>query len=68
MWCYVDKVRLIIGDEMGIVRCAVSGIALGRCHGVDIVAQAKDYGELMRALAQMPCDIVVMDLNMPSEV
>jgi DNA-binding NarL/FixJ family response regulator len=61
-------VRLIVADANDSVRLAVYRVAAEFCSGIKVIAQARNYGEVMRALDSMQCDVVLMDLSMPAEV
>jgi len=61
------SVRLLLADDTEIVRRAILQVVAEVCEGVQVVGEAKDYGELMRMAADVNADIVLMDMNMPSD-
>jgi DNA-binding NarL/FixJ family response regulator len=60
-------VNLIVADDSPVILKAVSGVVADCCSNVRITGEAKDFGELFRLLEEVPADIVLMDVNMPSE-
>ena len=64
----VDKtVRLLIAEDTDIVLRAILQIVADVCDEVQVVGEAKDYGELMGMVAVANPDVVLMDMNMPSD-
>jgi two-component system, LytTR family, response regulator len=62
-----NLVNLIVADDSPVILKAVSGVVADCCPNVQITGEAKDFGELFRLLREVPADIVLMDVNMPSE-
>ena len=60
-------VRLVIAEDTEIVLRAILQIVADVCDGVQVVGEAKDYGELMGMVAVANPDVVLMDMNMPSD-
>lgn len=60
-------VRLLIADDTEIVRRAILQVVADVCDGVEIVGEAKNYDELMHMVTHAKADIVLMDMNMPSD-
>jgi pilus assembly protein CpaE len=60
-------VRLLLADDADIVRRAITQVIAEVCEGVQLVGEAKDYGELMRMLPDVKPDVVLMDMNMPAD-
>jgi DNA-binding NarL/FixJ family response regulator len=63
----VKTVRLLLAEDTEIVRRAILQVVADVCDGVQIVGEAKDYGELMQMLGDANADVVLMDMNMPAE-
>jgi DNA-binding NarL/FixJ family response regulator len=59
-------VRLVLAEDTDIVRRAILQVVAEVCDGVQVVGEAKDYGELMEIVADANPDVVLMDMNMPS--
>jgi DNA-binding NarL/FixJ family response regulator len=57
-------IRVILCDDHAVVR---RGIRDTLCEAVDIqvVAEAASYSEVREALRSNPCDVLVLDLNLP---
>jgi DNA-binding NarL/FixJ family response regulator len=62
-----NLVNLIVADDSPVILKAVSGVVADCCPNVQITGEAKDFGELFRLLKEVPANIVLMDVNMPSE-
>jgi DNA-binding NarL/FixJ family response regulator len=60
-------VRLVIAEDTDIVRRAILQVVADVCDGVQVVGEAKDYGELMGMVGDVNPDVVLMDMNMPSD-
>lgn len=57
-------IRLIIADDHAIVRHGLKQI-LAFVPDITIMGEAGSGDELLDAIARMPCDIVLLDMNMP---
>jgi DNA-binding NarL/FixJ family response regulator len=64
----IKPVRLVIADDTELIRRAVSHVVADCCPGVEVVGEAKDYAELFRVTNDAKPHVVLMDLNMPSEI
>jgi DNA-binding NarL/FixJ family response regulator len=64
----MHPVRLMIADDTELIRRAVAHVVAGCCPGVEVVGEAKDYTELFQTLTEVRADVVLADLNMPSEM
>jgi DNA-binding NarL/FixJ family response regulator len=56
--------RILLADDHAILRHGLRKL-ISEDTGFDIVGEAGDGQELLTLLAQVPCDIVLMDLSMP---
>lgn len=57
-------IRLIIADDHAIVRHGLKQI-LALEPDIHIVGEASSGGELQEVIARAPCDLVLLDMNMP---
>jgi DNA-binding NarL/FixJ family response regulator len=57
-------IRLFIVDDHAVLRHGLR-ILLEQDGAVDIVGEAEDGEQLLAQLATTPCDVVLLDLNMP---
>lgn len=55
--------RVIVVDDQALVREGIR--ALLQVAGIDVVAEAEDGESALRAIAEHPVDVVLMDLRMP---
>ncbi len=58
------KFRIILTDDHQLIRSGLRSLIEGR-DDLQIVAEAGNGIELQAALAQKPCDMVILDLSMP---
>lgn len=58
--------RIILADDHPIVLVGARAIIEASGVGV-VVAECRSAGDLMGALASMPCDVLVTDFSMPDE-
>jgi DNA-binding NarL/FixJ family response regulator len=58
-------IRIVLADDHTMVREALARI-LGEEPGIDVVAQACDGREAVRAVAESAPDVLVLDYSMPS--
>jgi DNA-binding NarL/FixJ family response regulator len=61
------KVQLFLADDSEVVRASNCPVVATVCEDVQVIGQARDYGEPIRILDVSKADIVLMDMNMPSE-
>ncbi len=59
-----DDVRLAIVDDDALVRAGLR-LMLDGAHGIRVVGEAADGGEVSGLLDAHPADVVLMDLRMP---
>lgn len=59
-------IRVVLADDHAIVRRGVRQI-LGEADDIEVVAEARDYGELSRLLRDQACDVLVLDISMPGK-
>lgn len=57
-------IRLIIADDHAIVRHGLKQI-LALASDIQIAGEAGSGGELQEVIARTPCDLVLLDMNMP---
>lgn len=60
----VSDYRIILADDHPILRAGVKVLIEGK-PGLKVVAEASNGQELLDHLAKSPCDMVILDLNMP---
>jgi DNA-binding NarL/FixJ family response regulator len=60
----MDKIRIALADDHQLFRNGLK-ILLGSFADFEVLAEASNGNELMRALENTPCDIVLMDISMP---
>jgi DNA-binding NarL/FixJ family response regulator len=56
--------RIILVDDHELVRSGIRAL-LSILAGIEVVAEARDGGELMRVLQAVPADMVLCDIAMP---
>ncbi len=59
-------IRVALADDHAVVRKGVRQI-LGEADDIEVVGEAKDYGELSTLLKDTPCDVLVLDISMPGK-
>jgi DNA-binding NarL/FixJ family response regulator len=59
-------IRVALADDHAVVRKGVRQI-LGEADDIEVVGEAKDYGELTALLKDTPCDVLVLDISMPGK-
>ncbi|SMB95231.1 two component transcriptional regulator, LuxR family [Hymenobacter roseosalivarius DSM 11622] len=57
-------IRIILIDDHAIIRDGIRSL-LREEPGLEVVGEASSGQELLNTLATTPCDVVVLDLNMP---
>jgi len=60
----MDKIRIALADDHQLFRNGLK-ILLGSFSEFEVVAEASNGNELLRALETSPSDIVLMDISMP---
>jgi len=60
----MEKIRIALADDHQLFRNGLK-ILLGSYADFDVRAEASNGNELLRALENAPCDIVLMDISMP---
>jgi DNA-binding NarL/FixJ family response regulator len=60
----MDKIRISLADDHQLFRNGLK-ILLGSFSEFEVVAEASNGNELLRALETSPSDIVLMDISMP---
>jgi two-component system response regulator NreC len=62
----VTSIRIVLADDHGIVRAGLR-LLLDADPDFDVVAEASDVDEALRAVLGHKPDVLVLDLNMPGE-
>ena len=57
-------IRIILCDDHAVVRRGIRD-TLSEAADIQVVAQAGSYSEVREALRSHPCDVLVLDLNLP---
>lgn len=57
-------IRVILCDDHAVVRRGIRD-TLSEAPDIQVVAQAGSYSEVREALRNHPCDVLVLDLNLP---
>jgi DNA-binding NarL/FixJ family response regulator len=61
----MTKQAVIIADDHPVFRLGLSHI-INASEAFSVVAEAENTAELFKAIDALPCDIVILDLNMPN--
>lgn len=59
-------IRVVLADDHAVVRRGVRQI-LADAGDIEVVGEAKDYGELAQLLRDQECDVLVLDISMPGK-
>ena len=59
-------IRVVLADDHAVVRRGVRQI-LADAGDIEVVGEAKDYGELTTLLRDQACDVLVVDISMPGK-
>ncbi len=59
-----NRYRIILADDHEILRFGLKNL-LSRESGIEVVATAENGEEVLERLAEVPCDLLVLDLSMP---
>ena len=57
-------IRVILCDDHAVVRRGIRD-TLADATDIEVVAEAASYAEVREALRNTPCDVLVLDLNLP---
>jgi DNA-binding NarL/FixJ family response regulator len=57
-------IRVILCDDHAVVRRGIRD-TLSEAVDIQVVAEASNYAEVREALRSHPCDVLVLDLNLP---
>lgn len=60
----MDKIKIALADDHQLFRNGLK-ILLGSFNEFEVIAEASNGNELLRALETSPADIVLMDISMP---
>lgn len=61
---FTQRIRLAVADDHPLVVLAIERL-IANVQNIEIVCRAQDSTELVEALEEQPCDVVIMDFNMP---
>ncbi len=59
-------IRVLICDDHALIRRGLAQL-LRLAGGIEVIGEAANYGEARRALREGPCDVLVMDVDMPGK-
>lgn len=59
-------IRVVLADDHAVVRRGVRQI-LGDAGDIEVVGEARDYGELVNLLRDQECEVLVLDISMPGK-
>jgi len=59
-------IRVVLADDHAVVRRGVRQI-LADAGDIEVIGEAKDYGELAQLLRDQACDVLVLDISMPGK-
>ncbi len=57
-------IRVLLCDDHALIRRGIRD-TLSDAHDIEVLGEASDYGELRALLRQHPCDVLVLDINLP---
>lgn len=57
-------IKVILCDDHALIRRGIRD-TLADAHDLEVVGEAGDYGELRSLLRATPCDVLVLDINLP---
>ena len=57
-------IRVLLCDDHALIRRGIRD-TLSDADDIEVVGEASDYGELRALLRQHPCDVLVLDINLP---
>ena len=60
----METIRLIIADDHPVITDGLRSIFKGQ-KKIDLLAEVHDGAELLDLLKTTPCDVILMDINMP---
>ena len=57
-------IRVMLCDDHALIRRGIRD-TLCDAQDIEVVGEAGDYGELRTLMREQPCDVLVLDINMP---
>jgi len=57
-------IRVLLCDDHALIRRGIRDTLAGE-PGIEVVGEAGDYGELRTIMRSRPCDVLVLDINLP---
>ena len=57
-------IRVLLCDDHALIRRGIRDTLAGE-PGIEVVGEAGDYGELRGIMRARPCDVLVLDINLP---
>ena len=57
-------IRVLLCDDHALIRRGIRDTLAGE-PGIEVVGEAGDYGELRAIMRSRPCDVLVLDINLP---
>ncbi len=57
-------IRVILCDDHALIRRGIRD-TLSDAADIQVVGEAGDYGELRTLMRSAPCDVLVLDINLP---
>jgi two-component system, NarL family, invasion response regulator UvrY len=57
-------IKVILCDDHALIRRGIRD-TLADAEDIDVVGEASDYGELRALMRDKPCDVLVLDINLP---
>jgi two-component system invasion response regulator UvrY len=57
-------IRVLLCDDHALIRRGIRDTLAGE-PGISVVGEAGDYGELRSIMRTTPCDVLVLDINLP---
>ena len=61
------SVRVVIADDHEVVRIGLRTVLQHSEEGYELVGEASSGSELLKLLAHTPCDVVIIDFQMPED-
>jgi two-component system capsular synthesis response regulator RcsB len=59
--------QIIIADDHPVILMGLRALLKDQNDAFEVVGEAHEGGELLRVLAERPCDLLITDFSMPSE-
>jgi two-component system invasion response regulator UvrY len=57
-------IRVLLCDDHALIRRGIRDTLAGE-PGIEVVGEAGDYGDLRAIMRTQPCDVLVLDINLP---